>query len=149
MKSVNPYLNFEGNTEEAFTFYRSVFGGEFAAVIRFRDFGDNPMGIREADLDKIAHIALPLGSSMLMATDVVAGFPRKLEQGNNFFITLEPESASEAEQLFEQLSAGGEVLMPLQQTDWAEKHGSCVDRFGTQWMIDYAGGVQFGGGQQG
>ncbi|MGH7564057.1 MAG: hypothetical protein ACREK5_06510 [Gemmatimonadota bacterium] len=72
MKTANPYLNFNGNTEEAFTFYKSVFGGEFVAVIRFRDFGDNPMGVPEADLDKIAHIALPLGpNNMLMATDTL------------------------------------------------------------------------------
>jgi PhnB protein len=143
MKSVNPYLNFAGNTEEAFEFYRSVFGGEFAALMRFRDFGDNSMGIAEADLDKVAHIALPLGTGMLMGTDVVESFPRRLEMGNNFFITIEPESAAEADRLFERLSAGGEVLMELQRTAWAEKHGSFVDRYGVQWMVDFAGSVTF------
>ncbi|CAN5709806.1 VOC family protein [soil metagenome] len=146
MEAVNPYLNFPGNTEEAFNFYRSVFGGEFAAVLRFRDFGDNSMGIAEADLDKIAHIALPLGpNSMLMATDHVDSFPQKYAPGNNFYIALTPESAEEAERLFGALSEGGEIEMELQQTAWAEKHGSCADRFGARWMVDYAGSVQVPG----
>jgi PhnB protein len=144
MKTANPYLNFEGNTEEAFTFYRSVFGGEFQDVIRFGDFEDNAMGIAEKDLSKIAHISLPLGpDNILMGTDVVDAMPTRLTVGNNFYITLEPESAEEAESLFNALSSGGEVQMPLQQTPWAEKHGSLTDRFGVQWMVDYGGSVEF------
>ena len=145
MRAVNPYLNFKGNTKEAFDFYRSVFGGEFRAVVRFRDFGDNGMGVAEGDLDKIAHIALPLGPhAMLMGTDVVDSMPMTFTQGNNVYITLEPESGAEAERLFSALSAGGRVEMPLQATAWAEKYGSCADRFGVQWMVSYAGSVQFG-----
>jgi len=145
MKAVNPYLNFQGNTEEAFNFYKSVFGGEFRAVLRFRDFGGNDMGLRESELDKIAHIALPLGKEcVLMGTDVVSSMPVALNAGNNFYITIEPESLEEAETLFRKLSVGGRVVMPLQQTSWAERHGSCADRFGIQWMLDYAGSVQFG-----
>jgi PhnB protein len=144
MKAANPYLNFRGNTEEAFNFYKSVFGGEFLAVVRFRDFEENAMGVAEEDLDKIAHIALPLGQGgLLMATDWVSGMPRELHVGNNVFITLDPENVEEAEALFNRLSAGGEVLMPLQKTAWAERHGSCVDKFGVQWMVDYTGSVQF------
>jgi PhnB protein len=140
MKSINPYLNFAGNTEEAFNFYRSVFGGEFTALMRFGDFEGNPMGIPDEDLDKIAHVALPLGSgNMLMATDHVDCFPRSFRQGTNYYIALEPESGDEAERLFSALSADGVVEMPLQRTFWAEKHGSCTDRFGVQWMIDYTG----------
>lgn len=146
MKSANPYLNFEGNTEEAFAFYRSVFGGDFLGVIRFRDFHGQAMGIAEADLDKIAHIALPLGpNNTLMGTDVLPSMPTKLQAGNNFYIMLQAESAAEAEQLFGALSAGGAVEMPLQQTEWAEQYGVCRDRFGIQWMIDYTGNVQFTG----
>jgi PhnB protein len=145
MKSVNPYLNFPGNTEEAFDFYRSVFGGEFQAVVRFRDFGDNGMGAPERDLDKIAHIALPIGSGLLMATDVLESWHRPLTVGNNYYITLEPETADEADRLFSALSAGGETEMPLQPTEWAEKYGSCIDRFGVQWMVSYTGTVQFAG----
>ena len=148
MKSANPYLNFNGNTEEAFTFYKSVFGGEFRAVMRFRDFPGNAMGVPDGELDKIAHIALPLGNgNMLMATDVVSSMPTTLTVGNNFYITLEPESAKEAETVFNALAAGGRVGMPLQRTEWAEKHGNCTDKFGVQWMVDYTGNVQFPGGQ--
>jgi PhnB protein len=144
MKSASPYLNFKGNTKEAFNFYRSVFGGEFQTVVRFRDFGDNGMGVAQGDLDKIAHIALPLGPhAMLMGTDVVDSMPMTFTPGNNVYITIEPESAEETERLFSALSAGGRTEMPLQATAWAEKYGSCTDRFGVQWMVSYAGSVQF------
>ena len=146
MKAANPYLNFKGNTREAFEFYKSVFGGEFQAVLRFRDFGDNGMGVAEQDLDKIAHIALPLGpNALLMGTDVVDGMPGTFTVGTNTYIALDPDSADEADRLFDGLAAGGQVQMPLQQTEWAEKYGSLVDRFGVQWMVSYAGNVTFGG----
>ena len=146
MTAVNPYLNFPGNTREAFDFYRSVFGGEFLAVLRFRDFGENTMGIPDEEMDRIAHIALPLGpNNILMATDVV-GNRQELKVGNNSYITIEAESVEEADRLFDGLSAGGRVEMPLQQTQWAEKYGICIDRYGVQWMIDYTGNVRFGNG---
>lgn len=150
MKAANPYLNFNGNTEEVFNFYKSAFGGEFAALLRFGDFPDNSMGVVDGDLNKIAHVALPLGSdNMLMGTDVVDTMPKRLSIGNNFYITLTPDSAEEAETLFNILSEGGTIEMPLQKTEWAEKHGSCVDKFGVQWMIDYAGDVDFSEGFSG
>ena len=145
MQAANPYLNFQGNTLEAFEFYRSVFGGEFQAVLRFRDFGDNGMGVAEKDLDKIAHIALPLGNGLLMGTDVVDGMPGTFTVGTNVYIALDPDSAAEADRLFNGLAAGGQVQMPLQQTEWAEKYGSLVDKFGVQWMVSYAGSVKFEG----
>ena len=146
MKAVNPYLNFPGNTREAFDFYRSVFGGEFLAVLRFRDFGENTMGIPDEEMDRIAHIALPLGpNNILMATDVV-GNRQELKLGNNSYLPIEAERAEEADRLFQGLSAGGRVEMPLQQTQWAEKYGICIDRYGVQWMIDYTGNVRFGNG---
>lgn len=143
MKGVSPYLNFPGNTEEAFEFYRSVFGGQFGNVTRFRDFPDNAMGVPEADAGKIANISLPLtDSSVLMGTDTLASWG-PLTFGNNTYITLEAESADEAARLFDALSAGGSVQMPLQQTEWAEKYGSLVDKFGVQWMVNYPGSVVF------
>lgn len=145
MKSANPYLNFNGNTEDAFNFYKSVFGGEFLAVLRFKDFPGDGMGVSGADLEKIAHIALPLGANTLMGTDTIAAFGQSATFGTNFSISLEPEDAQEAERLFTGLSAGGKVQMPLQATEWAEKYGSCVDRFGVQWMVSYAGSVKFAG----
>src|SRR5687768_13009534 len=108
MISANPYLNFKGNTEEAFMFYRSVFGGEFISLIRFSDFPDNSMGVAEVELNKIAHIALPLGPhNMLMATDVVSSWNRPSHSGNQFYISLEMESAAEADRIFSALSVGG------------------------------------------
>jgi PhnB protein len=146
MKSANPYLNFKGNTEEAFNFYKTVFGGEFLAVTRFKDFGDNEMGVPDRDLDKIAHIALPLGKdNVLMGTDVLESMPTPLTVGNNFYITLEPENEEEAEKVFNTLSAGGRIEMPLQTTQWAEKYGMATDRFGVQWMVNYTGNVKFPG----
>ena len=144
MKGANPYLNFNGNTEDAFTFYKSVFGGEFLAVVRFRDFGENPMGVPEKDSDRIAHIALPLGGGViLMGTDVLESQGRPLAMGNNFYIALEADTESEADRLFNHLSSGGGVEMPLQKTEWAEKYGICSDQFGVQWMMSYTGSVQF------
>lgn len=143
MKTANPYLNFAGNTEEAFDFYKSVFGGEFLSVIRFRDFGDNSMGVPEKELDKIAHIALPLGpSNLIMATDVLDGW-KPLSVGSNFYIAFETDTAEEADTLFDRLSDGGQKEMLLQPTAWAEKYGTCTDRFGVQWMVMYTGDVSF------
>lgn len=140
---VNPYLNFPGNTEEAFNFYKSVFGGDFVSVTRFRDFGENGMGVPEDELDKIANIGLPLGKdTILMATDAVSGW-QPFVAGNNFYIALDVDSAEEAERLFGALSEGGQTEMALQPTEWAEKYGSCVDRFGTRWMVMYTGDVRF------
>jgi PhnB protein len=146
MKSVNPYLNFAGNTEEAFRFYQTVFGGELQ-IVRFRDFGGNAMGVPEEDLDKIAHVALPLvGANMLMGTDTLKSFGQTLTAGNNFSITLEAENADEAEKLFHALSAGGTVKMPLSKTEWAEKYGMCTDKFAVGWMVNYTGDAQFPAG---
>jgi PhnB protein len=136
MKAANPYLTFNGNAEEAFGFYRSVFGGEFPMVLRYRDFPDNPMEAPEDELDRIAHIALPLGESMLMGMDAL-GSQGGATIGNNFHIVVEAESAVEADRLFDVLAEGGSVEMPLQETEWAEKYGICTDRFGVQWMVDY------------
>jgi PhnB protein len=143
MKTVYPYLNFPGNAEEAFTFYRDVFGGDFLQVVRFRDFPDNAMGAPESELDRIAHIALPLGdATVLYGTDVLEGW-RPLVAGTNFYIAIEADSPAEADRLFARLSAGGSVGMPLEPTEWAELYSDCTDRFGIQWMIMYTGDRNF------
>jgi PhnB protein len=144
MNAVNPYLNFDGNAEEAFKFYKSVFGGEFAVVVRFKDMGGGPPGTPANELERIAHIALPFAKdNMLMASDTLPSAGHSLTVGNNFYIMLAPESGDEAGRLFSALSAGGKVEMGLQQTQWAEKFGTCTDRFGVQWMVSYSGSVQF------
>lgn len=138
--TVHPYLNFAGNTEEAFNFYRSVFGGEFLGVLRFRDYGGQDMGIPEEDLDKIMHIALPLTpDTLLMATDSLNCLGHDLVMGNNSHINLSPDSATDADRLYAELSEGGNVSMPLQATPWAEKYASFSDRYGVYWMINYEG----------
>lgn len=163
MNSVNPYLNFAGNTEQAFEHYRSVFGGEFLALVRFKDFepaaGAEPpkvgeemhgMTVPEEDRDKIAHVALPLGNgNILMGTDALESFGRSLTPGNNFYIALEADSPEEAHRLFDALADGGTVEMALQRTEWAELYGSCVDRHGVQWMVSYTGEVVFPARQDG
>ena len=148
MASAHTYLNFPGNTEEAFNFYKSVFGGEFLNVVRFRDMGD--MGsenrVAESDLDKIMHIGLTIGDgNFLMATDALESMGQKVNFGNNSYVYIEADSAEDAERLYKGLSKGGKVEMELAPVPWAEKFGSFTDKFGVQWMVSYTGDVQFGG----
>lgn len=145
ISSANPYLNFDGNAQQAFDHYRSVFGGEFAQVVRYRDF-PGQMGVGEADLDRLAHIALPLGkANILMATDVAGERGAGFQAGTNHYIHLEVDSADEAQRVFDGLATGGRTEMPLSATEWAERYGICVDRFGVQWMVSHTGNVQFSG----
>ncbi|HEX6924682.1 MAG TPA: VOC family protein [Longimicrobiaceae bacterium] len=145
MQRAHIYVNFAGNSEEAFEFYRQVFGGDYMGVFRYRDMGGEQMGLSGSDLDKIMHIALPLpDGTLLMATDVLESTGQKLTQGNNFYIYVETDSADEARRLFDGLSNGGAVEMDLARTEWAEQYGSLRDRFGVQWMVSYTGNVQFG-----
>lgn len=138
MKSVNPYLNFKGNAEEAFNFYQSVFDGELD-IIRFNDMDDN-MGVTGDDLNKIANATLPIGAeTLLLGSDAVGSWGESFQRGNDFYINLEPENPEEAKQLFEKLSEGGQIEMPLQKTEWAEYFGMCTDKFGIRWMVNYEG----------
>ncbi len=143
VKAVNPYLNFPGNTLQAFEFYRSVFGGEFPMLLRYRDFPGN-MGVPAEAADRIAHIALPIGPAMLMGTDAGEGCGGPVVVGNNTHMVLEADDAAEARRLFDGLAPGGTATMPLQRTDWAELYGTLTDRYGVQWMVSYQGEVRFG-----
>lgn len=139
MTMVNVYLNFAGNTEEAFTFYKSVFGGEFASVVRFKDMPMEGVSIPDADQDKILHIGLPIGNGqMLMATDALASLGQELTQGNNVSISVHPDSRQEADRLFTELSAGGNVEMPIADQPWGDYYGSLQDKFGVLWMVNYS-----------
>lgn len=138
MATVNSYLNFNGNTEEAFNFYKSVFGGEFTVLQRFKD---NPDGdkMSAADLEKIMHISLQIGhGSVLMATDALESMGHKFVPGNNFHLAVMAESEEEANKLFNGLSAGGKITVPLQKSSWGALFGMFTDKFGIQWMINYA-----------
>lgn len=144
MPKAHNYLNFAGDTEEAFEFYRSVFGGEFTNVVRFRDFGGE--GVPEKDLDKIMHIGLKIGGEdMIMATDTLESQGRELKMGNNNYIYLEADNAENARELYDGLSRGGQIEMKLEPVPWAELYSSFIDKFGVQWMVSYTGNVQFGG----
>ena len=136
---MNPYLNFDGNTEEAFNFYKSVFGGDFAVVMRF---GDNPQcdQMAEDDKNRIMHIALPIdGGGMLMATDALESVGQKLNVGNNFYISLSPSTREDADRIFNGLSDGGKVEMPMAEMFWGY-FGSFTDKFGVQWMLNVGNG---------
>lgn len=143
MARVSIYLNFARNTEQAFLFYRSVFGGDFAGPIhRFADIpvdpGQPPMA--EADKNLVMHVELPiLGGHVLMGTDAPESMGFSVRPGNNVYINLEPDTRVEADRLFSALAANGKVEMPLQDMFWGAYFGSFTDQFGIRWMINYAG----------
>jgi PhnB protein len=136
---LNSYLNFAGSAEEAFRFYRSVFGGEFSSVVRFKDLPIPGVKIPKEAEDKIMHIALPIGpGDLLMASDSLESLGQKLVPGNNFYLSVHPDSKEEADRLFRALSAGGAVEMPIANQPWGDYYGSFKDKFGIPWMVNYA-----------
>lgn len=138
MPKINPYLNFAGNAEEAFKFYKSVFGGEFGALIRFKDMPMPGAKIPKKDENGIMHIALPVGKDdVLMASDALESHGKKLVQGNNAYISVQPESKEEAGRIFKALSAGGKMEMPIADQPWGDYYGSFADKFGIHWMVNY------------
>lgn len=137
MAQINPYLNFPGTTEEAFNFYKSVFGGEFAF---FQRFGDTPDGdkVPPSVKNKVMHVSLPIGKgNLLMATDACEEMGFNLTQGNNVCICISPDSKEEADRLFNGLAAGGKVNMPLADMFWGAYYGDLTDKFGVKWMVNY------------
>ena len=137
MKAVNPYLNFNGTTEQAFNFYKSVFGGEFVTLQRFKDTPEAGKMPPEA-ADKLMHVALPIGNgNVLMGTDALESMGQKLTVGNNFSITISADSEKEADKLFNGLSAGGKVEMPMAKAFWGAYFGMFTDKFGIQWMVSF------------
>jgi PhnB protein len=140
MARTSTYLNFPGTTEEAFKFYKSVFGGDFVGgVARFGDMPAQPGAppLSEADKNGILHIELAItGGHMLMGTDALESMGMKTVSGNNVSINLEPDTRAEADRLFTALSAGGKVGMPLQDMFWGAYWGSFTDKFGVLWMIN-------------
>lgn len=137
MALINPHINFNGNAEEAFNFYKSVFGGEFAMVMRFKDMPGMEHPIAEGEADKIMHIALPIGGNILMGNDVPEFMGRVNERENRSKISISAESREEADKLFNGLSAGGEVEMPIGDSPWGSYFGMFRDKYGIEWMVDY------------
>lgn len=138
MAAINTYLSFMGDTEEAFNFYKSVFGVEFVGGIRrFGDMPDNE-SMSEADKRKVMHVGLPIGpGNFLMGTDTLESMGQSLTFGTNYYISISPESREEAIKLFNGLSSGGTVTAPLADTFWGAYFGTFTDKFGVQWMVNY------------
>lgn len=140
MTTINVYLNFNGNCEEAFNFYRSVFGGEFPYVGRFKEMppqeGQPP--IAPGDAEKIMHISLPISKeTVLMGSDSIGEWASNYQAGNNFSISVSTDVKEDADRLFEGLSEGGNITMPIADTFWGDYFGMITDKFGIHWMVSF------------
>jgi PhnB protein len=137
MALINPYINFNGNAEEAFNFYKSVFGGEFALIVRFKEMSSPEFPVAENDANKIMHIALPIGQNVLMGNDVPERMGKVNENENRSKISVSAQSREEADRLFNILSAGGSVEMPIADSPWGSYFGMFRDKYGIEWLVDF------------
>ena len=139
MATINPYLNFKGNTEEAFNFYKSVFGNEFLFIGRFKDMPENPScPTNESEKEKIMHISLPISKeTVLYGCDSLQSFENATIVGNNISLSVETDTIEEATRIFNGLSQGGNITMPLDKTFWDAYFGMFTDKFGINWMVNY------------
>jgi PhnB protein len=136
MAVINPHINFNGNAEEAFTFYRSVLGGEFAKIMRFKDLGSE-FPVEEKEAHKIMHIALRIGPNVLIGNDVPESMGRTNENENRSKISVRTESREEADRLFYGLSAGGQIEGPIGDTPWGSYFGCFRDKYGIEWIVEF------------
>ena len=138
MKSINPWINFNGNAEEAFTFYKSVFGGEFKKIVRFKDLAGPEFPIADKEANKVMYIALPVGkNNVLVANDVPESMGRTNENENRSKILVSVESREEADKIFNRLSAGGNVEGPIGDTPWGSYAGMFRDKYGIEWIVEF------------
>lgn len=140
MASVHTYLTFNGNCEAAFNFYKSVFGGEFEYIGKFKDMppAEGQPPVSEADAEKVMHVSLPIGNgSLLFGSDTSEEFGGNVTFGNNFSISINADNKEEADKLFNGLSEGGNIKMPLSDTFWGAYFGMFVDKFGINWMVNF------------
>ena len=138
MATINPHVNFNGNAEEAFNFYKSVFGGEFSRLVRFGQMASADFAVNEKEANKIMHIALPIGASNeLMGNDVPSFMGTVNEQENRSKIAVIVESKEEADTIYHGLSAGGDVEMPISDSPWGSYFGMFRDKYGIEWMIEF------------
>lgn len=142
MALINPHVNFNGNAEEAFNFYKSVFGGEFSQIVRFKDLSGTEFQVSEKEANKVMHIALPIGPNLLMGNDVPEILGRTNENENRSKISISAQSREEADKLFNGLSAGGQVECPIGDSPWGSYFGSFRDKYGIEWMVDYNPGLK-------
>jgi PhnB protein len=134
---VNPYINFNGNTEEAFNFYKSVFGGEFEKIVRFKDLESSEFPVPEKEANKIMHIALPIGNNTLIANDVPESMGPVNENENRSKISVSTESRAEADKIFTGLTVGGTIEVPLADSPWNTYFGMFRDKFGIEWTVEF------------
>src|SRR5690349_17316387 len=140
MASVNVYLTFNGNCEEAFNFYKTVFGGEFGYIGRFKDMPaqEGQTAAASPDAEKIMHVSLPVSAeTVLMGSDTGGEWAKDFKEGNNFSISINTSSKEEADRMFNGLSAGGRVNMPMASTFWGDYFGMFTDKFGINWMVSF------------
>ncbi|WP_295720788.1 VOC family protein [Mucilaginibacter sp.] len=138
MRTINPWINFNGNAEEAFTFYRSVFGGEFTKIIRFKDMAGMDFQVPENEANKLMHIALPIGKqNVLIANDVPEFMGRVNESENRSKIAVAAESREEADKIFNGLSAGGDVEGSIGDSPWGTYAGMFRDKYGIEWIVEF------------
>lgn len=137
MTTINPYINFNGNAEEAFTFYKSVFGGEFTKLVRFKDLESEAFPVAEHEANKIMHIALPIGGNTLIANDVPEILGRVNENENRSKIAVSADSREEADRIFAGLSAGGAVEMPAGDSPWGTYFTMFRDKYGIEWTVEF------------
>ena len=137
MAIINPHINFNGNAEEAFQFYKSVFGGDFSTIIRFKDLSSDDFQVSEKEAEKVMHIALPIGENTLMGNDVPEFMGRVNENENRSKISISAKSREEADHLFQGLSAGGSIEVPMNDSPWGSYFGMFRDKFGIEWMVNF------------
>ena len=137
MARIDPHINFNGNAEEAFSFYKSVFGGEFKQIMRFKDLQGSGFPVAEKEANKIMHIALSIGNNLLMANDVPEHMGRTNENENRSKICISAETKEEADKLFNGLSEGGQIEMPITDSPWGSYFGMFRDKYGIEWMVNY------------
>ena len=137
MAKINPYINFNGNAEEAFTFYKSVFGGEFGTIVRFKDLESPEFIVPEEEADSILRITLPIGGTMLIANDVPKSMGPVSESENRSKIAVSVDSREEADRIFAGLSAGGEVEMPMSDSPWGTHFSMFRDKYGIEWTVEF------------
>ncbi|MCW3169626.1 VOC family protein [Chryseobacterium sp. 09-1422] len=138
MPKLNPYLNFDGKAEEAFNFYRTVFGGEFVGGVHKMGNAPGTENLSDEEKNRVMHIALRVGGDLLMASDIVPSFGQNLTVGNNNYVSIFPDSREDADRIFKALSAGGNIEMPLEDQFWGDYFGSFQDKFGVYWMINFS-----------
>ena len=138
MATINPHINFNGNAEEAFNFYKSVFGGEFAKIMRFKDLASAEFPVAEHEANKIMHIALSIGNNVLIGNDVPQSMGPTNENENRSKISITAESKEEADRLFHGLSEGGKIEVPIEESPWGSYFGMFRDKYGIEWMVDFA-----------